>query len=87
MKNYTTKTTTTLTVDNGKKYMVGMDIAFLYRKKKYIGEITEIFSDSISLKNIEIQDPVSKKKVGESFQMIVNLDDIEDNSCRYVACD
>ena len=81
---YSIKTTKTLTTDNGLKFSVGQDIAFmLYDEKSnyhdhYIGEITEITEDAIIIKNIEI----NKEYV--DGKMIIDLHLIEPDSCDYV---
>lgn len=82
---YSIKTTKTLTTDNGLKFSVGQDIAFiLYDEKSnyhdhYIGEITEITEDAIIIKNIEI----NKEYV--DGKMIIDLNLIAPNSCGYVS--
>ena len=83
---YSIKTTKTLTTDNGLKFSVGQDIAFmLYDEKSnyhdhYIGEITEITENNITIKNIEVD--------GEDIngEMIIDLHLIEPDSCDYVYC-
>lgn len=81
---YSIKTTKTLTTDNGLKFSVGQDIAFMIYNEKsnchnhYIGEITEITEDAIIIKNIEINKEYIDGK------MIIDLHLIEPDSCDYV---
>ena len=79
---YSIKTTKTLTTDNGLKFSVGQDIAFMIYNEKsnchnhYIGEITE---NAIIIKNIEINKEYIDGK------MIIDLNLIAPNSCGYVS--
>ena len=81
---YSIKTTKTLNADNNLKFSVGQDIAFMIYNEKsnchnhYIGEITEITENTITIKNIEVK--------GEDIdgEMIIDLHLIEPDSCVYV---
>ena len=84
---YNIKTVRTLVTDNNKSFRVGEDIAFTLFNKvtnhhdNYIGNILEMTDTSIKISNIEID---GCYKDGE---MIIDLENIESNSCNYVYYD
>lgn len=77
----------TLKTDNKKSFEVGSDIAFTILNSetnyhdRYIGEIKEITDTTITIKRIEI----NRNQIGG--EMVINLSDIESNSCNYVYVD
>lgn len=84
---YEIKTTKKLKTDNKKSFGVGSDIAFTMLNSetnyhdRYIGEIKEITDTTITIKRIEI----NRNQIGG--EMVINLSDIESNSCNYVYVD
>lgn len=84
---YNIKTVRTLVTDNKKSFRVGEDIAFTLFNKvanyhdHYIGNIIEMTDTSIKISNIEIN------RCHEDGEMIIDLENIESNSCNYVYCD
>ena len=84
---YNIKTVRTLVTDNKKSFRVGEDIAFTLFNKvtnhhdHYIGNIIEMTDTSIKISNIEID------RCHEDGEMIIDLENIESNSCNYVYCD
>lgn len=84
---YNIKTVRTLVTDNKKNFRVGEDIAFTLFNKvtnhhdHYIGNIVEMTDTSIKISNIEID------RYREDGEMIIDLENIESNSCNYVYCD
>lgn len=81
------ETVRTLVTDNKKNFRVGEDIAFTLFNKvtnhhdHYIGNIVEMTDTSIKISNIEID------RYREDGEMIIDLENIESNSCNYVYCD
>lgn len=81
------ETVRTLVTDNKKNFRVGEDIAFTLFNKvtnhhdHYIGNIVEMTDTSIKISNIEID------RYHEDGEMIIDLENIESNSCNYVYCD
>ena len=77
----------TLKTDNKISFVVGSDIAFTILNSetnyhdRYIGEIKEITDTTITIKRIEI----NRNQIGG--EMVINLSDIESNSCNYVYVD
>ena len=73
--------------DNKKSFRVGEDIAFTLFNKvtnhhdHYIGNIIEMTDTSIKISNIEID------RCHEDGEMIIDLENIESNSCNYVYYD
>lgn len=84
---YNIKTVRTLVTDNKKSFRIGEDIAFTLFNKvtnhhdHYIGNIVEMTDTSIKISNIEID------RYHEDGEMIIDLENIESNSCNYVYCD
>lgn len=84
---YDIKTVRTLVSDNKKSFRVGEDIAFTLFNKvtnhhdRYIGNIVEMTDTSITISNIEIG------RCHEDGKMIIDLENIESNSCNYVYYD
>lgn len=84
---YKIKTTKELKTDNNKSFGIGSDIAFTILNSetnyhdRYIGEIKEITDTTITIKRIEI----NRNQIGG--EMVINLSDIESNSCNYVYVD
>ena len=84
---YNIKTVRTLVTDNKKNFRVGEDIAFTLFNKvtnhhdHYIGNIVEMTDTSIKISNIEID------RYREDGEMIIDLENIESNSCNYVYYD
>lgn len=76
-----------LRTDNGKTFVVGDDIAFTIINPKtkyhdkYIGEIKAISNKTITIKRVEI----NRNQI--DGEMVINLGDIQPNSCNYVSCD
>ena len=81
------ETVRTLVTDNKKSFRVGEDVAFTLFNKvtnhhdHYIGNIIEMTDTSIKISNIEID------RCHEDGEMIIDLENIESNSCNYVYYD
>ena len=82
MKNFTIKKQ--LVTDNGKRFGINDDIFFTVLNSttncydRYVGTIKEITGHKLILTNVEINR-------GYDGNIVVDLDDITDNSCNYVS--
>ena len=87
MNHYGIEIIEKLVVDNGKRFVVGDDIKFNIINPKtkyhdmYIGEIKAINESTITIKRIEI----NRNQI--EGEMVINLRDIEPDSCNYVSVD
>ena len=79
-----------LTADNGKRFIVGSDIAFTLKENniRYIGTIKKIYNHYMVLGNVEISSN-SEVRNGDKipFDMTVPFEDIKEDSCGYVSVD